>query len=116
MGDMALIFHITTQGAWETAVSTGIYRDPSLEAEGFIHCSTREQVTDTANAYFRGQPDLLLLCLDPARVTADIIYEDSYGKGKLFPHIYGPLNLDAVIQVAAFPANADGTFALPAVN
>ncbi|MCA9976993.1 MAG: DUF952 domain-containing protein [Anaerolineales bacterium] len=110
---MTLIFHITTKQDWETAVSANHYHTHSLDSEGFIHCSTREQVIGTANAYFHGQTDLLLLCLDPARITADIVYEDLYGKGQQFPHIYGSLSLDAVVHVIPFPPAADGSFTLP---
>ncbi len=108
-----MILHITTKTDWETAVSAGQYAADSLESEGFIHCSTLEQVLGPANSYYRGQHGLVLLCIDPEQVQAPIVYEDCYESGQAFPHIYGPLNLEAVTAVLDFPPNADGTFTLP---
>ena len=108
-----MILHITTRTNWETADT--LYIHPSLDSEGFIHCSRPEQILLPANEMFRGQTGLVLLCIDPARVTADIIYEDCYQCGQEFPHIYGPLNKEAVINVVDFPPNPDGTFSIPAL-
>jgi uncharacterized protein (DUF952 family)/uridine phosphorylase len=116
-----LILHITTRSEWETAfvdpVATAVSHPPytaaSLQTEGFIHCSTPAQVLIPANAMFKGQTDLLLLCIDEDLVTADVIYEDCYESGTAFPHIYGALNREAVLGVVDFPPNADGTFSLP---
>jgi uncharacterized protein (DUF952 family) len=108
-----MILHITTKERWETAVVTGSYRDQSLDDEGFIHCSKVQQILGPANEFYRGQSDLVLLCISASEVDAVIIYEDCYEKGTAFPHIYGPLNVNAVRQVIDFPPNADGTFSLP---
>ncbi len=108
-----MILHITTRTNWETAGT--LYTHPSLGDEGFIHCSTPEQILLPANEMFRGQTGLVLLCIDPAQVTAEIIYEDCYQCGQAFPHIYGLLNKEAVINVVDFPPNPDGTFSLPAL-
>ena len=115
-----MIAHITTNKAWAEAVSTGNYAAPSLWEEGFIHCSTREQVVDTANGYFAGQSDLTLLLIDETRLSAVLKYEPPVIDGKSddtsdqrFPHLYGPINLDAVIAALDFPSGSDGTFILP---
>ncbi|HRQ38956.1 MAG TPA: DUF952 domain-containing protein [Chloroflexota bacterium] len=108
-----MILHISRRAEWETAVPSGLYTADSLKTEGFIHCSTPEQVLIPANERFRGQTDLLLLCIDPTRLAAPLVYEDCYETGMLFPHIYGPLNVTAVWQVLEFPPQADGSFALP---
>ncbi|RMH01777.1 MAG: DUF952 domain-containing protein [Chloroflexi bacterium] len=108
-----MIYHIIQKVAWETAVAAGSYQPASLHNEGFIHCSTRDQILFPANELYRGQTDLMLLCIDTNRVTAPVVYEDCYETGMEFPHIYGPLNLDAVVQVVDFPPNDDGTFTLP---
>lgn len=108
-----MIYHITTQSQWETAVSAGIYRDNSLDVEGFIHCSTAQQLIGSANKYYQGQTGLVLLCIASENVDVPLIYEDSYETGQEFPHIYGALNINAVTQVIPFPANDDGSFSLP---
>jgi len=82
--------------------------------DGFIHCCTAAQLEYVGERYFRGQQDLILLCIDAGRVTAPIKYEDLNGEGMLFPHIYGPINTDAVNNVVAFRPNPDGTFRIPA--
>ena len=107
------ILHITPRSAWEAAQISGVYRGDTLDTEGFIHCSTIAQVLGPANIRFRGQQDLLLLRIDPGKVQSEIIYEDCCESGDLFPHIYGPLNLDAVIDIFDFPPNPDGSFSLP---
>lgn len=108
-----MILHITTQEEWKAALDAGSYRADSLETEGFIHCSTAGQVIGVANERFHGRADLVLLCIDPAHLDAALIYEDCYETGQQFPHIYGPLNLNAVVAVVDFPPDADGSFTLP---
>ncbi len=108
-----MILHITTKNEWDTAVGAGAYTADSLDIEGFIHCSSPQQVLGPANERFAGQSGLLLLCIDPERLTAPLVYEDCYETGQAFPHIYGPLNLDAVIEMVPFPVQVDGSFVLP---
>lgn len=102
------IFHICSSAAW-TAAKDGEYRCASLDSEGFIHCSTLDQVVEVANYVFRGQHGIVLLVIDPDRVASPIRYENA-GNGKLYPHIYGPLNSTAVIAVEPFEPGADGSF------
>lgn len=110
----SIILHICSSTAWtETKNGNGEFRCPSLDSEGFIHCSTPDQVVGVANYLFRGQCGLVLLVIDPESVVPSIRYEDA-GNGKLYPHIYGPLNVNAVVGVEAFKPSADGTFQLPA--
>jgi uncharacterized protein (DUF952 family) len=108
-----MILHIVKQSEWERAVASGLYRADSLETEGFIHCSTPEQVLKPANERFFGQEGLALLCIDPAKVAAPIVYEDCYASGQKFPHIYGTLDVAAVTAVLPFPPGEDGLFVLP---
>jgi uncharacterized protein (DUF952 family) len=114
---MKTILHITIKSAWEAAKRKGAYEVPSLSSEGFIHCSTARQTVETANAYFRGAKDLVLLVIDESAASSEVRYEPPAGPHSspddLFPHLYGPLNLDAVVKVVDFPPNADGTFKLP---
>lgn len=104
-----MIYHITTRKSWDEAQSQGYYRAPSLESEGFIHCSARDQVLAVANDFYRGQTGLLLLCIDENLLGAPLVWEapahpkpnqaEQTADDTLFPHIYGVLNLDAVNDV-----------------
>jgi uncharacterized protein (DUF952 family) len=108
-----VIFHITTRGAWEAAERTGSYVPAAYEADGFIHLSDPGQVARVANARFAGARDLVLLCVAADRLAAPLRDEPGDpGSDELFPHLYGPLNLDAVVRVLPFVEGADG-FALP---
>jgi uncharacterized protein (DUF952 family) len=115
-----MILHITTPNEWEKAQLEGEYTAPSLQTDGFIHCSMIKQTVDTANIFFRGQSGLMLMCIDENKLKSECKYEDPSGGGqhdpgvgKLFPHVYGPINLSAVIKVVDFPSNDDGFFVLP---
>ncbi len=111
-----MILHIVSRAEWEAAVQSGVaYETPSLKDEGFIHCSTAAQVLGPANEFYRGQDELVLLVIDPDKLTAELVYEDCYETGQAFPHIYGPLNLEAVERVVDFPPEHDGTFQLPSL-
>jgi uncharacterized protein (DUF952 family) len=113
---MQTIFHIAQRAEWEQAAPTGAYRPASLASEGFIHCSTAAQVPGVANAFYRGQGDLLLLVIDPARLHAPLREEppaEDPASEARFPHIYGPLNVDAVVRVVPFVPDAAGRFSLP---
>jgi uncharacterized protein (DUF952 family) len=107
-----MILHICTKEAWEDAVKTGFYKGDTLASQGFIHCSTPEQVVEVADYMFKNKSGLILLVIDDRKITQEIKYEDA-GNGKLYPHIYGPLNADAVLKVIDFPPKQDGTFELP---
>jgi len=113
----AMILHILSRSEWEFARRGDAYRPPSLTAEGFIHCSTIAQVIDTANLFYRGHRDLLVLRIDERKLTARLAFEAPANSADarpraLFPHIYGPLNLDAVIDAIELPCDADGSFRL----
>jgi uncharacterized protein (DUF952 family) len=109
---MNTILHITQLQAWETAKNLGTYRSNTLDTEGFMHCSTTAQVIGSANRFFKNQTDLVILIIDIDRVQAEIRYEGEVASN-LFPHIYGELNLDAVIQAIDFEAAENGEFRLP---
>lgn len=109
-----MIYHITSSAEWKEALQKGEYSAPSLAQEGFIHASTRAQVVDSANRFYKGKPGLVILCIDPARLAVDLRYELAPSVGQEFPHLYGPLNLEAVTAVVDFPPDpATGTFHLP---
>jgi uncharacterized protein (DUF952 family) len=107
----AYLLHICRRQEWETALNAGEYRPPSLETEGFIHCSLEYQILEVANQFYRQNPDLVLLWIKPRLVESKIVFERPPGDAvNPFPHIYGALNLDAVVSVMAFPIQEDGYF------
>ena len=115
-GVSGLIYHIATRADWERAHADGEYTrstvDKTLAEEGFIHASQASQVARTANRFYREVPgDLVLLVIDPGRLRAELRYEDVPGAELPFPHIYGPLNADAVVDARPFAAGPDGAFA-----
>ena len=103
-----MIVHICEREAWEAAQESREYRPASLEAPGFIHCSRPEQVLDVANRFYRDAPELLLLWIDPQKVKAEIRWEAA--DGDTFPHIYGPLDIEAVTVVTALIPDEDGAY------
>jgi uncharacterized protein (DUF952 family) len=107
-----MIFHITTRDAWSEAERSSQYRADTLATEGFIHCSNADQVAEVANIRFRGREDLVLLWIEPSLVRAEIRYEKALDGSGEFPHIYGPLNVDAVARVEAY-VERDGSFLAP---
>ncbi len=110
---MPIIYHITRRTDWEAALATGAYTANSLDAEGFIHCSTAGQVIATANRIFKGKRGLVVLCVDTDRVKPEIFYENLEGGKDLFPHVYGALEIAAVTAVHDFLPRDDGSFELP---
>ena len=115
-----MIFHITSKSEWKEAQQRGEYIAPSLGTEGFIHCSTEKQVLHVANAFYRGQNDLVLLELDEEKIGPEIKWEPPTGAPAMgisdsdkFPHIFGPINLTAVASVLDFEPDSAGLFTLP---
>ena len=108
------ILHIAERAEFERQNEAGdVIVDPSLGREGFIHCSTVDQVLIPANERFEGRSGLVLLIIEVARLTSPLVYEDCYQSGRMFPHVYGPINLDAVVELVNFPPRSDGGFDLP---
>lgn len=100
-----MIFHIVTKQNWQKAVQKGFYEADSLASEGFIHTSYTNQVAGVLERYYpqyamgKGQCDLLLLHIDEIKLTAPLKLEMATSVNETFPHIYGRLNIDAVIKV-----------------
>jgi uncharacterized protein (DUF952 family) len=111
---MTSILHIAFVDQWNAAREAGSYRVSTRgrsldDGATFIHASRPEQVSLVANfAYADVTEPLCLLVIDPDRLVSAICDEDLDGSGQTFPHIYGPLNLDAVIDVRAYERTADG--------
>lgn len=109
---MGLIFHIAEPEAWKRAQERGVYEPSGFAREGFIHCSRREQLEGVAASLFAGRDYVFLLTIDEDLVEAEIRYE-SIDTPDAFPHIYGRLNLDAVVKVMPWRVASDGSCELP---
>ncbi len=103
-----LFIHICPRDEWQQALEVGMYQDKSLLQDGFIHCSQPEQLLGVANRFYRGIPDLVLLSINPDKLTSEIRWEAA--DGTLFPHIYGAINLEAVISVNDLRPESDGFY------
>ncbi len=114
----AQIFHLTSQAAWAAATTEGVYRlstrGRTLGEVGFVHCGYRDQVLDVAERLYPDAGELILLVIDPQRLGSPFRAENLEGGEELFPHIYGPLELDAVTQALPIRRGRDGRFRLPA--
>ena len=109
---MAIIYHLIRSDDWQRVSHSDEYRAESLESEGFIHCSQDEpQLLGVARRLYAGRSDMLVLDVDTGRLASPLRRE-SARSGGIFPHIYGPLNLDAVVRVRKLATQADGRFIL----
>lgn len=93
-----MIYHVVSKESWSKFDGKPTYEADSLQTEGFIHLSERQQVDGVLDRYYQNVPDLLLLHVDPARLTHDVKYEVA-PNGELFPHVYGPINKEAIVHV-----------------
>lgn len=94
------LFHLAEPRAWAAAIDE--YAPASLETEGFIHCSTGEQLARTAREIYADRNDLVLLKIDPDLISSDVMYEDLYASGEEFPHVYEPLPTRAVLTTGPY--------------
>ena len=105
------VFHIAERSAFAAALEAGKYEPDSLAGEGFIHCSTRDQVLRTAARFYGGRKGLVLLCISTEPLGAALRYEAADGED--FPHCYAAIPLEAIPAVIDFPCRPDGSFELP---
>ena len=94
-----MIYHVTNRNEWELALKKGFFDELSLYTEGFIHNSTEAQVNGVLERYYKDQTDLLLLHIDESKLVAELKYELAPSVNELFPHVFGNINLDAVVQI-----------------
>lgn len=110
------IYKICPQTLWREAEQRGCFSGAPVDiADGFIHFSTATQVRETARKHFSGQTALLLVAVDSEKLGDALKYEVSRG-GALFPHLYGPLDIDAVISVQPLPLGDDGEHIFPEMD
>ena len=108
-----VVFHMLPKAVWEAVPAGAAYQAATLASEGFVHCTAEPPVLErVANRFYRGeQGDWLILLVDLDKVAAPVRWEAA--DDHLFPHIYGPIEWDAVVDVAPFPRRADGSYQLP---
>ena len=114
--DPARVGHAIGRDDWALVGEDDDVRPESLAEEGFIHLSTPEQIAQVCNERFAGRTDLLLLVVDPRALPAPLVWEDSYGAGEVFPHLYAPLPRTALIDVIDYQPIDDGRFTTPALR
>ncbi len=111
-----IIYHLAFRSDWEAGVAAGEYRAPSLADEGFIHASAdEEQMLRVAARLFAGRTDLLALDVDTDRLPDDSpLIREPARSGEIYPHVYGPINPDAVLRVRVLvpDAHTPGVFTL----
>ncbi len=107
-----ITYHGVPERYWHTLAPAEPYVPPDFEREGVIHCTDgREAISIILTLYHKEDAgDWLVLSIDKRRITAPVKYEDPAG---IFPHVYGPLNRDAIVDVRPIGRAADGTFLLP---
>jgi len=96
---MPVIYHVTTATDWDIAKQAGYYEHLSLKEEGFIHCSQEHQVAEVLQRYFAGKSNLVKLVIDTDKLTSKFVFDWSSSIQDTFPHVYGPINTDAVIEI-----------------
>jgi uncharacterized protein (DUF952 family) len=110
---MTTIYKICTAAEWAEAEHAGVYRGSAVDLkDGFIHFSTAEQAAETAAKWFAGQRDLVLVAVDADVLGDKLKWEPSRG-GALFPHLYGDLDVKAVLRVDPLPLGSDGRHVFP---
>ena len=104
------------QAEWQSAQATGVYAGAAEDrSDGFIHLSTAAQVRESAARHRAGEAGLILLACDPAALGAGLRWEPARG-GQLFPHLYGPVPLAAVVWAKPLPLGPDGMHVFPALG
>lgn len=108
-----VILHLAERSRWHRAQASGAYTPAAFGSEGFVHCSEPQQTESVAKRLFRGRDDLVLLVISEDRLGSEVRRENLEGGDELFPHVYGALELDAVVDVRRLEADADGHLSIP---
>lgn len=107
-----MIYHITTIGNWNKFKKKDYFSAESLKTDGFIHCSYKNQIIKVAEYLFSGQQDLIILRIDELKLAVDLISEDLYELNEKYPHIYGKVNLNSILNTEPLKFK-NGSFCLP---
>jgi uncharacterized protein (DUF952 family) len=110
---MAHIYLLMTTEEIAAARERGTWTSANFASEGFIHASPYEQLERVANKHYRHKSDVQIVCVEGDRLTSELRWEPA--AGSLYPHIYGPLNFEAVVDIVPTERNEDGTIRIPRV-
>jgi uncharacterized protein (DUF952 family) len=107
-----LTYHLVQRAEWEAADAASPFSPVGFAREGFVHCTDgAEAVAATANRYFAGlKDDLMVLVLDRNRLSAPVRYDDPE---RIYPHVYGPIERDAILEALVMSRDANGAFLPP---
>lgn len=92
------IFHITDRATWQKVKHTALYEGDTLSSDGFIHCCLLEQIDSVLQNWFKGKRDLVIVEIDTENLISPVKYENFEGGQETFPHVHGPINIDAVVS------------------
>lgn len=104
------IYHLVEKEQWEKSKIGNEYSPSSLKKDGFIYCSTKDQVLPSASRFYPNSSTLLLLVIDSEKISSSIIFEDLHNKGVKHPHIYGSLPIDSVKKIIPLQPDKNGNF------
>ena len=107
-----MIYHIARMNEWENWIQDSQYSPPSLLDEGFIHCSVKDDLVESARCWFGDEDTLVVLCIDPLEITAEIRYENSAERSSAMPHIFGPVPVHAIQSILIMSRDAGGKYIL----
>ena len=110
---MPHIYLLMTTEEIDAARARGSWTSANFASEGFIHASPYEQLERVANKHYRQKSDVRIVCVQSDQLTSELRWEPA--AGSLYPHIYGPLNLNAIVDIVPTERNKDGTFRIPSV-
>ena len=110
-GTLKRTFHITSRTKAPEAMCAGV--PDGFDADGFVHCSYARQVASVAEAGFHGRSELVLLEIDREAVSCEVRDENLKGGVELFPHVYGPIPMSALVRIHHLPCRSDGRFDRP---
>lgn len=105
-----MIIYTATYEEWDEIRNQIEFFSDDYSTEGFIHCSYPQQTIWVLNKHFRNEEKVILLCIDPKLLKSKWISEDLKGKGEEFPHVYGSINIDAIVEVFNIQTSKDGLF------
>lgn len=93
-----IIYHVVTPEVWEKFKDEYEYEAESLQAEGFIHCSYRNQLEDVLERYYKNVSRVFILHINPHLLTSELVAENSTNR-EVYPHIYGKINRSSIVNV-----------------